>query len=51
MQEIELVKGDCSHPPHNDDVSDDYISCFPDFDMEYEYDDMHADHDSHIRPK
>ena len=25
MQEIELVKGDCSHPPLNDDVSDDYL--------------------------
>ena len=26
MQEIELVKGDFSHPPLNDDVSDDYLS-------------------------
>ena len=42
MQEIELVKGDCSHPPLNDDVSDDYFSNFYDSIMEYEDDDIHA---------
>ena len=51
MQEIELVKGDCSHPPLNDDVSDDSLSNFSDSDMEYEYYDIHTDHDSPIRPK
>ena len=28
MQEIKLVKGECSHPPLNDDVSDDYFYDF-----------------------
>ena len=42
MQEIELVKGDFSHPPLNDDVNDDYLYYFSDFDMEYEYYDMHV---------
>ena len=28
MQETELVKGECSHPPLNDDVSDDYFYDF-----------------------
>ena len=51
MQDIELVKGGCSHPPLNDDVSDDSLSDFSDFDMEYEYDDINADHDSPITPK
>ena len=35
MQEVELVEGDCSHPPLNDDVSDVYIYGFSDSDMEY----------------
>ena len=51
MQEIELVKGDCSHPLLNDDVSDDYFYEFSNYDMEYEYYYIHADHDSPIRPK
>ena len=51
MQNIELVKGDCSHPPLNDDVSDDYLSILAESDMEYEYYDMHAYHDSYIMPK
>ena len=51
MQEVELVEGDCSHPPLNDDVSDVSISDFSDSDMEYEYDDMHLCHDSLIIPK
>ena len=34
MQEIELVKGDCSHPPLNDDVSDDSLSDFYDSNIE-----------------
>ena len=38
MQEIKLVKGDWSHPPLNDDVSDDSFYDFYDYDMEYEYD-------------
>ena len=50
MQEIELFKGDCSHPPLNDDVSDEYISDFYDYDMEHEYYDMNSYHDSPIRP-
>ena len=41
MQEVELVEGDCSHPPLNDDVSDVSISDFSDSDMEDEDDDMH----------
>ena len=44
MQEIELVKEDCSHPPLNDDVGTDYIYDFYDYDMEYEFDDMYAYH-------
>ena len=51
MQEIELVKGDCSHPPLNDDVSDDYISYFSDSNMKYEYYEMHAYHESPVSPK
>ena len=52
MQEGELVEGDCSHPPLNDDVSDVSIFfIFYDYDMEDEYNDMHADHDSPTRPK
>ena len=35
MQEIELVKGDYSHSPLNDGVSDDYLSKISDYDMEY----------------
>ena len=35
MQEIELVKGDCSHLPLNDDVSDDAFYEFYKYDMEY----------------
>ena len=48
MQEIELVKGDCSHPPLNDDVSDYSPSDFSDSN---EYYDVHTNHDSPIRPK
>ena len=51
MQEIELVKGDYSHPPLNDDVSDDYLFDFYYYDMEYEDDEIHSDHDSPTRPK
>ena len=46
MQEVELVEGDCSHPPLDDDVSDVSISEFYYYNMEYEEYDMHADHDS-----
>ena len=28
MQEVDLVEGDCSNPPINDDVSDFYLSDF-----------------------
>ena len=51
MQEIELVKGECSHPPLNDDVSDDYFSDFFDPNIENYIYDMHIDHASPIRPK
>ena len=51
MQEIELDKGDSSHPPLNDDVSNDSFSDFYDCDMGDENDYIHADHASHIRPK
>ena len=51
MQEIELVKGDCSHPPLNDGVINVYISDFYDYDMEDEYDEMNSDHDSPTSPK
>ena len=48
MQEIELVKGVCSHPPLHDEVRDDYLS---DSDVDDDDGDMHSDHDSPIRPK
>ena len=51
MQEIELVKGDCSHPPLNDDVSDDSLSDFYNYYIEDKYYDMNSDHDSPISPK
>ena len=51
MQEVELVEGDCSHPPLNDYVSDDSLSDFSDSDIEYDFYDMHIDHDSPIRIK
>ena len=44
MQEIELVKGECSHPPLHDDVSDDYLFYFSDYDIEYYVYDMHSYH-------
>ena len=51
MQEIKLVKGDCSHPPLNDDVSDDYSYDFSDSDIEDDFYHMHTYYDSPIRPK
>ena len=51
MQEIELDKGECSHSPLHDDVSDDYFFDFSDSDIDDDVDDMHSDHDSPIRPK
>ena len=45
------MKGDCSHPPLNDDVSNDCCYDFSDFHIEDEYHDMHANNDSPIRPK
>ena len=51
MQEIELLKRECSHPPLNDDVSDDYLYDFYDYDIEYYFYDMHTDNYSPIRPK
>ena len=51
MKEVELVEGDCSHPPLNNDVSDVSISNFYNYDMEYEDDEINADHNSPIRPK
>ena len=51
MQDVELVEGDCSHPPLDDDVSDVSISYFYYSNMEYEDDDMHAYHDSPTSPK
>ena len=51
MHEIELVKGECSHTPINDYVSDDYFSEFYDSNMEYEYYYMKLDHDAHIIKK
>ena len=51
MQEIELIEGDCSHPPLNDDVSDEFLSYFYDSDMGDKYYDMHSNHDSPISPK
>ena len=51
MQEIKLEMGECPHPPLNDDVSDDILSDFSYSDVEFEYDDIHAYHDSHISPK
>ena len=51
MQDIELVNGECSHPPLNDDVSDDSFSNFPDFDTKYYFYDMNTYHESPIIPK
>ena len=51
MQEIELVKGDCSHPPLNDDVSDVYFYDFSYYYIDYDDYDMHSDHESSIHPK
>ena len=51
MQEIELVKRECSHPPLNNGVSDDSFSKFFYSNIEYDFDDMHTDHDSCIRQK
>ena len=51
MQEDELVEGDCSHPPLNDDVSDVHLYYFSDSDIEYEYDGMDANHESPTRKK
>ena len=51
MQQVELVEGDCSHPPLNDDVSDIYIYYFYYYDMEYEYDEIHVYHNSPIQTK
>ena len=51
MQEIELVKGECSHPPLHDDVSDDSFSDFYDQYIEDDLCDMHTNHDSPRRPK
>ena len=42
MQEVELVEGDCSHPPLNDDVSDVSISDFYDSNLQYEYNSMNV---------
>ena len=51
MQEVELVEGDRSHPPLNDDVSDVSLFNFYDYVMEYEYCYIKSYHDSPIRPK
>ena len=47
MQEVDLVEGDFSHPPLNDDVSDFYPYDFYNSDMEDEYYEINSDHDSH----
>ena len=51
MEEIKLVKGECSHPPIHDDVSDDYISDFLDSDVFCDDDEMNSYHDSPLRLK
>ena len=51
MQEVELVEGDCWHPPLNDDVSDVSIYYFSDSNMEDEDNEIHAYHDSLTRTK
>ena len=51
MQEIELVKGDFSHPPLNDDISNVSLYNFSDYNTEYEYYYTHPYHDSPIRLK
>ena len=45
MQEADPEEGECSHIPHNGDVSDVSIYKFSDYDMEDEYNDMHAYHE------
>ena len=42
MQDVELVEEYFSHPPLNDDVSDDPFYDFSDSNIEDEYDDMNA---------
>ena len=51
MQEVELVEGDFSHSPLNDNVHDVSISIFYDYYMKYEDYDIHLYHDSTTRPK
>ena len=51
MQEVELVEGDCSHSPLNDDVRDVSISNFYDYDMKYEDYDIHLYHEFSTRLK
>ena len=51
MQEIELVKKECSHPPLHDDVSDDYLYNFYDSDIEDYFYYIHSYHYSPISPK
>ena len=48
MEETEFAQGGCSHPPLQDDVSDDYISDIF-YSNIYEYDDSY--HGSPIHPK
>ena len=51
MQEIELDKGECSHSPLHDDVSDDASYDFYDSDIDnYYYYDIKLYHDSFIHP-
>ena len=50
MQEIELFKGECSHPPLHDDVIDDYLSNFSNSYVDDDDDYIHSYHDSPIRP-
>ena len=48
MEDTRFAQGECSHPPLQDDVSDEYISYIYDFYI-VEYDDSY--HGSPIRPK
>ena len=45
MQEADPEERECSHIPRNGDVNDVSISEFYDYDMEYEYNHVHAYHE------
>ena len=51
MEETEFAQGECSHPPLQDDVSNETLSDFSDYYISEYYDDMNSYHVSPICPK